>query len=43
MAIDRQVDSGDAMNRPIEILTTLSADELRGLARKEDDQAPSCP
>jgi transposase len=34
----RQVDSGDAMGRPIEISTKLSADELRSLARKEGDR-----
>jgi transposase len=38
MAIYRQVDSGDAMGRPIAIRTGLRADELRVLARKEDDR-----
>ena len=38
MAIHRQVDSGDAMGRTIEIETKLSADELRVLARKESDR-----
>jgi transposase len=38
MAIHRQVDSGDAMGRPIEIETKLSADELRVLARRESDR-----
>jgi transposase len=38
MAIYRQVDSGDAMGRPIEILTEWSAEELRAAARKEADR-----
>src|SRR5262245_41099405 len=38
MAICRQVDSGDAMGRPIEILTKWSAEALRAAARTEDDR-----
>src|SRR5262245_11929256 len=38
MDVHRGNDSGDAMSRAIEILTKLSADELRALARKESDR-----
>ena len=34
----RHIDSGDDMGRAIEILTELSAGELRALARSEDDR-----
>lgn len=38
MVIHRQIDSGDDMSRAIEILTELSAEELRAAARKADDR-----
>jgi transposase len=38
MLTHRQIDSVDTMGRAIEILTELGTDELRALARKEDDR-----
>src|SRR5262245_37027003 len=38
MSVHRGNDSGDGMGRLIEIVTKLSADELRALARKEGDR-----